>query len=192
MRQRTATWLGLLLLFQLVAMVMVPVQAESDDAFVVESAGSVLRDRVYFLNAVFAIRLPDYIISAVDQGFELPLVLEVEVYRQRSFWFDAEIVHIRQLYRINHLSLLDSVSVLDVNSGLRRLYPDLEDAMESLTVVLDQPLLDRSTLQDDQLYTARLRLGIDHGTLPLPLKSTSFWDNDWSLVSEWYEWEMTP
>jgi hypothetical protein len=192
MRQRTAASLGLLLVFQLAVMVMAPLQADSGDAFVVESASSVPRERVYFLNAVFAINLPDYIASAVDHGFELPLVLEVEVYRQRSFWFDDQVVHIRQLYRINHYSLLDSVSLLDVNSGLRKLYPNLDDAVQSLSVVLEQPLIDRSTLQAGQTYTARLRLGIDQGALPLPLKSTSMWENDWNLVSDWYEWEMKP
>ena len=32
--------------------------------------------------------------------------------------------------------------------------------------------------------------GIDSDELPLPLKSSSLWDNDWDLKSDWYEWEV--
>jgi hypothetical protein len=183
---------GLLALLSLGAMLLGSAQADGDDPFVVESASSNLREHVYFLSAVFAINLPEYITRAVDQGFELPLVMEVEVFEDNSFWFDSKALYIRQSYRINHHSLLDSVSVFNVNSGRRQLFPSLGEAINYLTVVLEQPLVDRNNLQADETYMARLRLGIDYGALPLPLKSTSFWANDWTLISDWYEWEMQP
>jgi hypothetical protein len=39
-------------------------------------------------------------------------------------------------------------------------------------------------------YYARVRYGIDTDELPLPLKSSSLWDNDWDLKSDWYEWDI--
>jgi hypothetical protein len=35
-----------------------------------------------------------------------------------------------------------------------------------------------------------VRFGIDIDELPLPLQSSWFWDSDWDLQSEWYEWEI--
>ena len=51
-------------------------------------------------------------------------------------------------------------------------------------------MLDIGNLAADQAYYARVRFGIDTDELPLPLKSSSLWDNDWDLQSDWFEWKV--
>ena len=170
-------------------MLLQPVKA-ADEVFSVQSVTTRLQERVYFLNAVFVLELPGYISSAVDKGFELPLVMEIEVYRRNPFWLDKQVVYIKQQYRINYHSLLDTVSILNVNSGLKQLYPDMSSALDSLSVLLDYPMLDTDNLERDKNYRARMRLGIDQEELPLPLKSSSLWQNDWTAASEWFDWEV--
>ena len=179
-----------LLVLALSAMVLHPVQAATADVFTVQSVTTRLQERVYFLNAVFDLELPDYITRAINQGFELPLVMEIEVYRRIPFWFDEEVVYIKQQYRLNYHSLLDAVSIYNVNSGLKQLYPDMSTALDSMTVLLDYPMLDTDNLEQQRSYRARMRLGIDQQELPLPLKSSSLWQNDWTVASEWFEWEV--
>ncbi len=178
----------LALVLALSALAVQPVQATTADVFAVQSVTTRLQERVYFLNAVFDLQLPSYISRAINQGFELPLVMEIEVYRRIPFWFDEEVVYIKQQYRLNYHSLLDAVSILNVNSGLKQLYPDMSTALDSLTVLLDYPMLDTDNLDRQRSYRARMRLGIDQEELPLPLKSSSLWQNDWTVASEWFEW----
>ena len=162
--------------------------AEEDRVFEVESVTSRFQDQVYFVNAVFEVSFPDYIVNAVDQGFALPLVMEIEVYERRAMWFDRLVTYIKQQYLIHYHPLLDAVSVHNVNSGQRQFFADLNAALEQLAVLLDYPMLDLNNLAEDESYRARMRFGLDQDKLPLPLKSSSLWENDWNLVSDWKEW----
>ena len=168
------------------------VMASPDQPFIVESVNSRLNETVYFLNVVFTISLPEHIVSAVDQGFDLPLVMEIEAFQRKSMWFDEKIVFIKQQYRVGYHSLLDEFSVLDVNSGIRRYYQSLDKAMESLTVLMDYPAIDKNTLTSGTRYALRLRFGVDGAELPLPLKSSSLWRKKWNIKSEWFKWELQP
>jgi hypothetical protein len=51
-------------------------------------------------------------------------------------------------------------------------------------------LFDITNINQSEPVYARLRVGIDVDELPLPLKSSSLWDNDWGLQSDWFEWEI--
>lgn len=169
-----------------------PSYADDAPAFAVASVNSTLNGSVYFINAVFEINLPYYIKSAVDQGFDLPLIMEIEVFRSRGMWFDEKVVYIKQQYLLRYHALLDSVSILDVNAGNRLYYASLDEAIARLSVLIDYPALDNNRLQDGKYYNARIRFGIDSSELPLPLKSSSLWENDWDLKSDWVEWELNP
>jgi len=173
-------------------LLLVSASAQDHRVFVVKSIGTQLHGNVYFLNAVFDIRLPPYMLSAFEQGFDLPLAMEIEVFEHHRFWFDKNIVTIRQQYRIQYHTLLDTVSVLNVNAGSQHDYASLKEALASLTVILDYPLLDKNPLDPEQQYSARLRFGIDEAELPVPLKNSVLWAHNWNLVSDWAEWDITP
>ena len=57
----------------LMAMVLRPANGHAQKEFVIKSVNTQLNETVYFLNAVFEINLPDYIVKAFEQGFEIPL-----------------------------------------------------------------------------------------------------------------------
>ncbi len=178
--------------FFLLLLMMSPAVGFAGPAFTVESASSKLDGSVYFLNAVFTIELPGYVEKAVEQGFELPLAMEIKVLENRKLWLDKEVVFIRQQYRIRYHLLLDAVSVLDVNAGSKRFYASLGEALEHLSVLINFPLLDNNPLSADKKYKAQLRFGVDSKELPVPLKSSSLWENNWALNSDWYEWVVNP
>lgn len=170
----------------------VTIAAQAAVPFEVKTASTQLKDNVYFLNAVFDIHLPFYIIDAIEQGFDLPILIEIEFYRHKSFWFDQQVVYIKQQYQLNYHPLLDAVSVSDVNSGRRQYFASINEALAQLTVIFNFPVLDKNTLAQDASYAARLRIGIDQSELPVPLKSSSLWKNNWDLTSEWFEWGVAP
>ena len=175
----------------LITLLLKPVNSQAQDEFVIKSVNTQLNETVYFLNAVFEISLPDYIVSAFDQGFVLPLLIEIEVSRNRLFWFDKDVVIIKQRYRMQYHAMLDSVSLLDVNSGNRQYFSSLDETLNHLTVLLNFPLLDNNALDQQKKYSARLNFGIDNAALPIPLKSSLLWKNDWHIGSDWFEWDIT-
>ena len=171
-------------------LVLTPAAAYAQKEFVIKSANTQLDESVYFLNAVFEINLPAYISEAFEQGFALPLAMQVEVFRERGFWLDKSVVTIKQQYRIQYHAMLDTVSLFNVNSGHRLHFSSLDEALNYLTVLLNYPLLDNNLLDSNERYNARLHFGVDHIELPIPLKSSSLWKNDWSIVSEWFKWDV--
>lgn len=183
-RDGVLTWL-VLMFFTVCA-----VQAQDDDPFVVKRADFRLDKNMLMLDLVVNSELPGYIEFAIDQGFAVPVMFEVEIRSKRPYWFDTKVVSLKQQYRLHHLPILDSFVVFDVNSSERSYFDNRKAAVQSIEVVYNYPMLDVNNLAVDKKYYARVRYGIDIDELPLPLKSSSFWDNDWDLQSDWYEWEI--
>jgi hypothetical protein len=161
-------------------------QAQDRDAFVVDSAEFSLEQTLLRLNLV----IDSQILIAIDQGFAVPLMFEVEIRSEKPYWFDDRVVSLKQQYLLHHLPMLDSFVVFDVNSSERHYFDNRKAAVQSIEVVYNYPMLDINNLAPDKKYYARVRFGIDSDELPLPLKSSSLWDNDWDLKSDWYEWEV--
>lgn len=174
----------------LTVMFVSPVQGEDEPVFLVEDAEFQLNDSLLLLNAKVAIELPDYIAIAVDQGFAVPVSFEVEILRDRKYWLDRKIVSLKQQYVIHHLPMLNSYVIADVNQGHRAYFDSREEAVNSLQQISQYPMFDISNISADLKVYARMRFGLDSDELPLPLKSSSLWANDWDLQSEWFNWDI--
>ncbi len=185
-RFRRAVMAALLLLLA----VITPSRAADGDPFVVRSARFNLDESLMMLDLVIDSDIPNYISIAIEQGFSVPIMFEVEIRAHKRFWFDDRVVSLKQQYLLHHQPMLDSYVVFDVNSSERRYFDDRDTALRFIEVVYNYPLLDINNLAHDREYYARVRFGIDSDELPLPLKSSSLWDNDWDLKSDWYEWEV--
>lgn len=167
-----------------------PLRAQDDDPFVVSRAEFSFDETMLQLNLVIDSQIPNYILIAIDQGFAVPMMFEVEIRSEKAYWFDERVVSLKQQYLLHHLPMLDSFVVLDVNSSERHYFDTRKAAVQFIEVVYNYPMLDINNLAPDKEYYARVRFGIDADELPLPLKSSSLWDNDWNLKSDWYEWEV--
>lgn len=167
-----------------------PSLAGDGDAFVVKRAEFNLYKSLMMLNLVVDSEIPDYIAIAIGQGFSVPIMFEVEIRVHRRYWLDDRVVSLKQQYLLQYQPMLDSYVVFDVNSSERRYFDDRQMAVQFIEVVYNYPMLDINNLAPGRDYYARVRYGIDTDELPLPLKSSLLWDNDWDLQSDWYEWEV--
>ena len=174
----------------LVMMVSQSSSAQNGDSFIIEEAEFTLDQDWLLLDMVVASEIPNYISIALDQGFAVPLMFEIEIRSKKRYWFDDRIVSLKQQYLLHRLPMLDAYVVLDINNSLRHYFQERKAAVPFVEVVYNYPMLDINNLAADREYYARARFGIDTDELPLPLKSSSLWDNDWDLKSDWYEWEV--
>ena len=164
--------------------------AQDNDPFVVKRAEFELDDSLLMLDLEIDSNLPDFITIAIDQGFAVPMMFEIEIRSDQPYWFDDRAVSLKQRYTLHHQPLLDSYVVLDVNTSERHYFDERKAAVDFIGLVYNYPMLDIDNLAADKNYYARVRFGIDIDELPLPLQSSWFWDSDWDLQSEWYEWEI--
>ena len=164
--------------------------AEGGVAFRIQSADFTLNETLLELNSEIRIELPAYISSAIEQGFAVPLMFEVEILTAKKYWMDEKIVTLKQQYQLHFLPMLSSYVIFDLNSGQRHYFDYLIEAVHYLQAVYNYPMLDINNINDNRSFYARMRFGIDSDELPLPLKSSSLWTNDWGLKSDWYEWDV--
>ncbi len=176
------------LLLILTLLLPLSAKAQDTDPFVIERAEITIKDSLLLLDLVVESQLPDYISIAVDQGFAVPIMFEIQIRSPKAYWFDDKIVSLKQKYLLHYQPLLESFVVLDINNSERHYFSDRKAAVHFIEVVYNYPLLDIGNLAPDKAYYARARFGIDTEELPLPLKSSSLWDSDWDLQSDWYEW----
>jgi hypothetical protein len=164
--------------------------AQDSDPFVVKRAEFKLDDSMLMLDLEVDSHIPSFITIAIDQGFAVPMMFEIEIRVEQSYWFDPKVVSLKQQYSLHHQPMLDSFVVLDVNNSQRHYFDQRKAAVDFIELVYNYPMLDIDNLAADKNYYARVRFGIDIDELPLPLQSSWFWDSDWDLQSEWYEWEI--
>ena len=158
--------------------------------FIVKRANFTFNQTLLQLDLVVDSEIPDYISIAIDQGFAVPFMFEFEIRAVKTYWFDEKIVSLKQKYLMHYLPMLGSFVVLDVNTGERHYFENRKAAVRYIEVVYNYPMLDINNLAADREYYARVRFGIDTDELPVPLKSSSLWDNDWDLQSDWYKWKV--
>jgi hypothetical protein len=164
--------------------------AQDNDPFVVKRAEFKLDDSMLMLDLEIDSNIPSFITIAIDQGFAVPMMFEIEIREEQAYWFDPRVVSLKQQYTLHHQPMLDSFVVLDVNTSERHYFDERKAAVHFIELVYNYPMLDIDNLAADKNYYARVRFGIDIDELPLPLQSSWFWDSDWDLQSEWYEWEV--
>ena len=166
--------------------------AQGESSFNVTSASFTMQDGLLLLNSTLEIELPQYINKAIDQGFAVPLMFEVEVLEYSPYWFDKKLLSLKQQYQLHFLPMLSSYAIFDVNANERLYFNSRQQAVRHLKVVYAYPMFDISNINQSGLAYVRIRSGIDVDELPLPLKSSSLWDNDWELESDWFEWDIAP
>ena len=164
--------------------------AQDVEPFVVQRAEFNLDQSLMLLDLVVESEIPDYISIALDQGFSVPIMFEVEILATKNYWFDDRVVSLKQQYRLHYQPMLNSYVVFDVNNSERLYFDNRQAAVRFIEVVYNYPMLNIKNLAPGREYYARVRFGIDSDELPLPLKSSSLWDNDWDLTSDWYEWDV--
>jgi len=182
--------LNMVRMLMVLLFIALPGQADEKPVFEVRDAKFNLQDTLLLLDSTLSIELPDYIAMAVDQGFAVPLSFEVEFLETRKYWFDKKVVSLKQQYLLHYLPMLDAYVIADINRGQRHYFDDRDQAVNSLKAINQYPMLDIGNIDVDLDIYARLRFGLDVDELPLPLKSSSLWDNDWDLQSEWYDWQF--
>ncbi len=152
----------------------------------VKQASLQLTPQGYTVNADVNVVLTRTLENALTKGINLHFLLELELTRPRSWWFDEGIVETTRKMRIYYHLLLRRY-VLDIGYATHTA-ETLDEALAILGRVEDWQLLERGALKAGQRYDARLRLRLDTTQLPKPLSLGTVGGEKWELATPWYAW----
>lgn len=160
-----------------------------EGALEIDSAFINVNDGVYQLHAQIRYPISEEAIIALREGVSLSYDLEVEVFRDRRFWLDANILSIRLPRELSYQPVSERYVMRDPLDGdEQKSYPTLEAALQDLGRVDGWPILVASQLAVDGEYRVRVRASMRRGRLTDALRTLMFWSDDWQRESEWYSW----
>jgi hypothetical protein len=151
-----------------------------------------LEQDVYQLDARLDLHLPKDARAAIEAGLTLSLDYEVEISRDRRYWFDAGVAGLTQSYEISYHALSQRYLLRNLNTGVQQDYSSLEAALDRVAELRGLPVIDSALLEQGMKYEVRVRAIVDLSTVPDALKWLLFWTDEWSGESEWYAWNVRP
>jgi len=158
--------------------------------FEVRSAATSLTKGVHSLDARLQLVLSHGALEALSSGVALRIELQMEVVRERRFYFDATDAELTIRYELEYRPLSQRYLVRNLNSSDQDSFATLYSALNSLGRVQGLPVIDDALLEADKNYRVRLRALLSTRQYPAPLRLLFFWRDQWQLKSEWFEWPL--
>ena len=164
--------------------------AEEESGFSIQSLETLMRDRVYLLNAHFQYSFSQEAIEALEHGVPLLILVDIEILSPRWYWSDKTLADLEQGYLLLYHALSESYVVHNLNSGTQHNFVLLRQALSFLSQIKELPILDANLLDASKEYYLRVRTHLDIESLPAPMRPLAYISSDWQLASDWYEWPL--
>lgn len=164
--------------------------ADEQSGFSIQSLETLMRERVYLLNANFSFNFSNEAIEALEHGVPLLILIDIEILTPRWWWGDKTIADLEQGYLLLYHALSESYVIHNLNSGTQNNFISLQQALEFLSQIKELPILDANLLKSKNDYYLRVRAHLDIESLPAPMRPLAYISSDWQLASDWYEWPL--
>ena len=160
--------------------------------FTVQSAETKLEDKVFVLSARIEYQFSEDTLEALENGVPLFIGVDIEVLRERRWWWDDSIAKLGQRYLLLYHALSEKYVVHNLNSGAQSNYSYLSAALDALGKIDNLPLIDESFLGSKGKFIGRIRAYLDIESLPAPVRPLAYLSPNWRLESDWFKWSLKP
>jgi len=174
----------------LVVTLFIPFKSNAAN-FEIISASTKLKDHVYLLETSMKLNFSDDALDALRSGVPLIILVNIEVLKDRNWWWDKTVAELEQGYLLLYHALSEKYIIHNLNSGAQKNYISLNTALSSLGNINDLPLIDKNLLDDDNYYV-RVRSYLDIESLPAPMRPIAYISSQWQLESDWFSWPLEP
>lgn len=157
-----------------------------NSALNIKNAELVLQDDEYVLNADVDIKLSSEIEQAINKGFELSFLVEFQLVLPRKYWFDDEIVTVTHQISLSYHAL--SRQYLLIRDDSQKIFSSLDEARQALSEIRDFKMFQKSDVEKNEPYKAKLLMRLDYKKLPKALQVDVIGSDDWKISSQRFEW----
>jgi Domain of unknown function (DUF4390) len=157
---------------------------------VARSAQLELDEDSYRLNADFDVELTPTLEDALARGVPLYFVLELDVWRERNWWFDKLVVNSKHTRKLSYNALTRQYRL--ASGGLYQNFFQLGEALRVLGRVRGSPRVERKLLRRNRNHQAQVRMSLDASQLPSLFQLDALASPDWHLKVVAYSWSIAP
>lgn len=143
-----------------------------------------------FVSATVSFELPAVVEDALLKGIPMVFVAEIDVYRDRWYWYDKRIVSAERHMRLSYQPLTRRWR-LNVASGqitpnslglaLNQTFESLPDAMAAVRRLSRWKIAEAGEIEADQRNTLEFRYRLDVSQLPRPFQIGVLGQSDWTI-----------
>ena len=162
------------------------------EGFRILAAETKLKNHVFHLDANMDLKFSDDALEALRSGVPLIVLVNIEVQKDRNWWWDKTIAELEQGYLLLYHALSEKYIIHNLNSGAQQNFTSLNTALYSLSNIRDFPLIDKNLLEEGDDYYVRLRTYLDIESLPAPMRPIAYISSQWQLESDWFSWPLKP
>lgn len=160
--------------------------------FRILAAETKLKNNVFHLDANMDLKFSDDALEALRSGVPLIVLVNIEVQKDRNWWWDKTIAELEQGYLLLYHALSEKYIIHNLNSGAQQNFISLNTALHSLSNLREFPLIDKNLLEEGDDYYVRLRTYLDIESLPAPMRPIAYISSQWQLESDWFSWHLKP
>ena len=132
--------------------------------------------------------LPAVIDDALLKGIPMFFVSEAVLYRDRWYWYDREIAHVRRYMRLSYQPLtrrwrltISPTVIGNSGVGLGQTFDTQEEAMAAVQRFSRWKIADASDINPDERYNVDFRFRLDVSQLPRPFQIGAVGQADWNI-----------
>jgi Domain of unknown function (DUF4390) len=156
----------------------------------IKSTHTYIEDATYYLDTQFDFALTEEAEKALRHGISLEIHTHFQLRLIREWFWDVTISEKKIIYKLEHRPLTENFLTINLNTGMRNSYTNLDAALNDINSVSRIMLFGQNVLQPDEKYIARIRTFLDIGSLPSPMRPQAYFSSDWDISSDWYEWKI--
>lgn len=128
--------------------------------------------------------------NAIKSGIPTTFTLIIELYRERSLWFNEKLSEVEFKHTVKYDTLKAEYEVLleeKVQPDKAVIAKDLSKVKELMTKVEGMPFSFASSLQKGNRYKIKIKAKMDTVNLFFPLNYMLFFVSFWDFETDWYE-----
>lgn len=144
----------------------------------------------HLLSAEVEYRFSEAATEALQNGVPLTLQLNLQISRERRYWWDETMVDTRWSFRLRYHSLAKLYQWVEDDGRAPRGFASLAALLEEMGAVRRLEVPAAAVLVPGQTYQARLAVSLDIESLPLPLRPVAYLSPAWYLGSPWFQWSF--
>ncbi len=144
-----------------------------------------------FVSATVQFDLPAAVEDALLKGIPMMFLAEVDIFRNRWYWYDKKVVsaerHMRLAYqpltrrwRLNVAS--GQITPNSLGLALNQSFDSLPEAMAALRRVSRWKVAEPGEIDPDQKHGIEFRFRLDVSQLPRPFQIGALGQSDWNVV----------
>ena len=162
------------------------------EGFRILAAETKLKNNVFQLAANMDLKFSDDALEALRSGVPLIVLVNIEVLKDRNWWWDKTIAELEQGYLLLYHALSEKYIIHNLNSGAQQNFISLNTALHSLGNIRNLPLIDKNLLEEGDDYYVQMQTYLDIESLPAPMRPIAYISSQWQLESDWFSWQLKP